>query len=73
MVGWGGEVEVERDGIECEETEHDFQRLVVHVQMRFSALSLCFSLPLNLSLSSLSLSLNLFLSLVSGFALFAVG
>lgn len=62
MVGWRGEVEVERDGIECEETEHDFQRLVVHVQMRFSALSLSLSLRPSLNLS-LSLSLSICFSL----------
>lgn len=48
MVGVGGEVEVERDGVECEESEHDFQRLAVHVFMR------------SLSLSTLSLSSDSF-------------
>lgn len=39
MVGVGGEVEVEREGVDYKEREQNFQRFAVHVLMRFSSLS----------------------------------
>ena len=49
VVGVGAEVEVERDGVECEKSEHYFQSFALHVFMR----ALLFSSLLFSSLSPL--------------------
>lgn len=42
VIGVGGEVKVERKGVQCEEREQNFQRFAVHGPMGFAlSLSRC--------------------------------